>query len=108
MRTFSFYKSLLLAFIVAGTLDIASAILLNRKVPVERILRYIASGVYGKAAFTAGKEMIWYGLLFHYLIAYAWAATWFILYPTFEKFLKNKLVTGMVFGLITWLIMNFW
>ncbi len=107
MRTLSFYRSLFLAFIVAATLDITSAILLNWKVPVERIMRYIASGVFGKAAFTAGKIMIWYGLLFHYLIAYAWAATWFILYPTFQKFLKNKFVTGIVFGLFTWLIMNF-
>ncbi|QQL50631.1 hypothetical protein [Mucilaginibacter ginkgonis] len=119
MRRLNYYRSLFIAFIIAGTLDMLSAILLNVKIKagtsfwlsfhetLVRICRYIASGIYGKAAFFAGNHMIWFGLLFHYLIAYVWVATWFILFPTFKKILKNTVLTGFVFGLFTWLIMNF-
>ena len=66
--------------LLVGTLDIVAAFvdywLATGRGP-EGVLRYVASGAFGSAAFTGGICMIWYGLLFHYMIAAAWTALFF-------------------------------
>src|SRR4051812_34509050 len=60
--------------LLAGTLDICAAFLsayIQRGTPPEMILRGIASAVFGKEAMTGGPIMIFYGLIFHFIIAYS-------------------------------------
>ncbi|HEY2727215.1 MAG TPA: hypothetical protein VGI61_08585, partial [Parafilimonas sp.] len=60
--------------LLAGTLDILAAFadyyIATRRGP-EGVLRFIASGVFGKDAFTGASLMIWLGLFFHFVIAFA-------------------------------------
>ncbi|HUS00663.1 MAG TPA: hypothetical protein VMY77_02995, partial [Chitinophagaceae bacterium] len=66
-------KIILIAWLVAGTLDMLGAILVYsvilQKTTAEKIVRGIASGVFKKQATTGGTEMLCYGVLFHYFIA---------------------------------------
>ncbi|NCD68972.1 hypothetical protein [Mucilaginibacter agri] len=102
------YLTLFLTFLLTATLDAVAAILLNHGVPAERIARYIASGVYGKRAFTVpGPTMIIYGVMFHYMIAYAFTAVWFISYPALKRAGLNKWIIGFGYGVVTWLVMTF-
>ncbi|GAB3936720.1 DUF1440 domain-containing protein [Larkinella terrae] len=100
-------KTILLAGFTAGTLDIIAAIVLlgNRKaVP---ILKYIASGVFGKEAFAGGTEMAVLGLLFHYTIAFSFAIAYFLLFPSLPPLLKkHKLLSGLLYGILVWCVMN--
>lgn len=102
-----FYPTLLLTFLLAGTLDAIAAMAINPNVSPDRIFRFIASGVFGKTAFTAGTHMISLGIIFHYLIAYIFTAIGFILFPRLKRLLRNKLAVALVYGACVWLIMNF-
>ena len=71
-------KVILVAGLVAGTLDILAAFVqtyINTRKGPDIVLKYIASGVFGrKEAFGGGDSMIIWGLLFHFIIAMAFAA----------------------------------
>jgi hypothetical protein len=100
---------ILLAGLLVGTLDIAAASLdyfiATGKNPLA-ILNYVASGVFGKVAFSGGAGMALLGLLFHYLIAFSFTIFFFWLYPLIGFFSRNRVITGVVYGIFTWLIMN--
>ena len=59
--------------IVTGTLDAILALLINFKVPAAIIFKFIASGLFGAAAFSMGNSAVLYGILIHYCIAFVWA-----------------------------------
>ena len=94
---------------MAGTLDISAAIvhylIKTRKNPVT-ILNYIASGLFGKAAFTDNKWMPAIGLTLHYCIAIIFTAFFFLIYPKMKFLSVNIVVSGLVYGIFVWIIMN--
>jgi len=103
-------NALLLAWIIAGTLDISSAIVTfiinNPNASILGLFQFIASGAFGDAAFSGGVPMAIAGLLFHYLIALTWTTIFFLLYPKIKLLSKNKLISGISFGIFVWLVMN--
>jgi hypothetical protein len=76
-------KAIVLAGFTTGTLDILSALtsvwLRNSTTPVT-VLKVVASGVFGIDALSGGAMIAADGLLFHYVIAFSWAALFFMLY----------------------------
>lgn len=106
----SFPGAVLLAGLVTGTLDILSAFvyfsIASHGQPVSRVLVYISSGLFGKAAFNAGPAMIWWGLLFHYLIALVWSFVFFLIYPKLPGLRRQPVATGIIYGLLVWCVMN--
>lgn len=98
------YTVIAFAGLLTGTLDAVAAILSAHKMPAAAVFKFIASGVFGKAAFAGGFEMVVAGIFFHYLIAFSITAVLFVMYPTFISFLKNKYVVAVVFALIAWII----
>lgn len=96
------------AGLLVGTLDIAAAFLLavsNGRDPV-RVLQFIASGVFGVAAFSEG----WYypvaGLIFHYCIAMMWTVSFFFVLGRLGSMRLSRVMTGILLGCICWLTMN--
>lgn len=100
---------ILQAGLIAGTLDILAAFTnayLSSGVSPLAVLRYVASGVFGNTAFSGGMPMAAAGLLIHFLIATAWAALFYLLYPIIRKISTNWIINGLVYGIVVWLIMN--
>jgi len=97
------------AALFVGTLDILAAsvqfYLKTNKGPAP-IFKFIASGIFGKDAFTGGKIMILYGLLFHFLITFVFTIFFFWLCNKFPSILKTKLITGIIYGAFIWIVMN--
>lgn len=95
--------------LLVGTLDMMSVVIKfyieNGTDPIP-LLKYIASGIFGKDAFAGGKLMITWGIVFHYMIAFFFTLVFFLAYPIVIKWLKNKIITGIVYGAVTWIIMN--
>lgn len=95
--------------VLVGTLDILAAAIQhyiktgNGPVPV---LKFIASGVFGPEAFAGGDVMIFYGLLFHYLIAFSFTLFFFVISIIFPAVLKARVLTGIGYGILVWIIMN--
>jgi hypothetical protein len=104
----SFLKAILLAWLIVGTLDITAAIIqtLIKGGNIIKMFQYIASGVFGKASFSGGLPFAFYGLVFHYCIAFGWTALFFLIYPKMRLLSKNKIITGLGYGFFVWLVMN--
>lgn len=99
-------KQILTVALIAGTLDGASAVIFLAKFKFAATFKYIASAVFGKEAFSGGTEMILMGILFHYFIAFCFTLFYAFL-ATKVKFLSaNKVVSGILYGLFVWVVMN--
>jgi uncharacterized membrane protein YagU involved in acid resistance len=103
-------NAILLAGLVAGTLDISIALIqyyMQTGKDPANVLRYIASGVCGNKAFTGGNSMASIGLLLHYIIAFIWTIIFFLIYPKIPALKKNVAATAIGYGLLVGLLMNF-
>lgn len=102
-------RAIITAGLIAGSLDIISACvqfyLKTGKNPV-RVLKFVASGVFGKDALAEGTMYAAWGLLFHYLIAFSFTLFFFWIYPRWKVLSFNKYLTAVGYGLFVWLIMN--
>src|SRR5215218_9257169 len=105
-----FFLKILQAGIVIGTLDIVSAfiyyLIKTGQKNVFNVLKYIASGIFGKEAFSGRNKMIIAGLVLHYVIAFAFTIFFFLLFPKMKALSKNKILTGILYGIFVWMIMN--
>jgi hypothetical protein len=95
--------------LVVGTADILCAcvqtLLAGRS--IISMLQFIASGVFGRTCISGTPDIYAAaGLLFHYIIATSWAALFFLLYPTVSRYIKSKILMGVIYGAFVWLIMN--
>lgn len=99
-----------LAALLVGTLDIAAAsvqyFIKTGNSPVN-VLRYIASGAFGKNAYSGGSAMIAWGLFFHYLIAAVFSFLFFALMIKFPSLLKIKIILAIGFSSFMWAVMRF-
>jgi uncharacterized membrane protein YagU involved in acid resistance len=101
----NFWRTILLAGLLVGSLDIIAAIVnfysKTGKNP-QIVLKYIASAVVGKEAFSGGMEMSALGLAIHFLIAFVWTIIFFIIRPV----TISPIVTGIVYGIFIWALMS--
>jgi uncharacterized membrane protein YagU involved in acid resistance len=95
--------------IVAGLLDATAGVIVYfifKGLNPVQVLQYIASGVFGAAAFQGGLLMAGAGLVFHFIIAFAFAGAFFIVYPRIGLLRKSPVITGLLYGLFMWCFMN--
>jgi uncharacterized membrane protein YagU involved in acid resistance len=105
----SVFSRIIKAGAIVGTLDILCACayyFIRTKNNPLNILKFVASGFFGKEAASGGSVMILSGLIFHYIIAFAFTAFFFLFYPNLKLLSKNKLITGVAYGFFIWSIMN--
>ncbi len=98
------------AGLIVGTLDILSAFIYyfikTGDKNVFTVLKYVASGIFGKEAFSGSNMMIIAGLVLHYSIAFAFTIFFFLLFPKIKAFSKNRILTGILYGIFIWIVMN--
>jgi hypothetical protein len=101
---------ILQAGLIVGTLDILSAFIYyyikSGKTNFLVIFKFIASGIFGKDAGDGGTGMIVAGFILHYAIAFSFTIFFFWLFPKVNVMSKNRIVTGIVYGLFVWTLMN--
>ena len=104
-------KTVLLAWLIAGTLDLSMAIIVwsvvLKKVTATKILQGIASAVFGQDAFSGGWTMIMIGVIFHYIIAFSFALLYFIIFPYIPFLKKQRVISGFLYGIFAWAFMKF-
>jgi hypothetical protein len=98
--------SILLASLIAGTLDGLAAVFILAKGQAAMVFKYIASAVYGKQAFAGGSGMIWTGVALHYLIAAIFTVLFFILYDLMPVIRKRGFLVAVIYGIFVWVVMN--
>lgn len=101
------WKPVLVTTFIAGTLDIGAAFLnawLSNAVTPQQVLAYIASGIWGKAAYTAGPEIVVFGLLFHFMIVFACVICFFWAYPKWSLLRQSTVLSVILIALTAWLV----
>ncbi|MEO5947718.1 MAG: hypothetical protein ABIP79_12950 [Chitinophagaceae bacterium] len=101
------WRAILKTTLIAGTLDIIAACLqayLVKETMPAVVLKFIASGVYGKTAFEGGYEMMAIGLFFHFVIAFACTVIFFFLYPKLNFLKHSILLNSLLIALSAWTV----
>jgi hypothetical protein len=102
-----YYRRMLLAGLVAGTLDIGAACLINHVGPII-ICQAIARGILGKPSFDEGVASAAFGLVLQWLMSILIAACCFFASRRLPRPLKGHWVgTGLLFGVVIFLVMNY-
>ncbi|WP_338870610.1 hypothetical protein WBJ53_23210 [Spirosoma sp. SC4-14] len=103
--------TIFVAGVAAGTLDALGAILIYVVLPgkssVLPIFQFIASGAAGPRAFNGGVPMAFYGLFWHFMIAFIFAAFYYLLATRIRFLISQPTICGIAYGAFVWLVMNF-
>lgn len=95
--------------LIVGTLDGIAAIVMyliqTGKNPLN-VFRFIASGAFGTDALSGGIPMALFGIAFHYIIAFGWTILFFWLASRFAILLQNWIISGILYGIFVWVMMN--
>jgi uncharacterized membrane protein YagU involved in acid resistance len=94
--------------LVAGTLDITENLVFNffRGITPSRVFQYIASGLIGIESFRSGWSSVALGVAIHYVIAFTWTGIFFIAAVNLPPLNRRPILSGVVYGLIVYLVMN--
>jgi uncharacterized membrane protein YagU involved in acid resistance len=101
-------KQILLAGSIVGTADITMASIsayLRTGMTPDKLLKYVASGIFGQEAMKAGFGMAMIGLMTHFTIAFSFTLFFFYIYPKIKK--GNSILLGFVYGAFIWSVMAF-
>lgn len=100
-------RTIFFAGLLVGSFDIIAAFIdfyITTGNGPSGVLRFIASGAFGNKAFTGGTIMIFWGLAFHYLIAYSFTIMFFWLYQKVKHASANPITTVVIYGIFMWVI----
>jgi hypothetical protein len=99
-------RLILITGIIAGTIDIGAACVINAVGPVL-ILKAIASGILGRASFRGGASVAALGLALQWLMASLIAAIYFVAARNVAVLRRNWIVSGFAYGVVVFLVMNY-
>ena len=106
----NYLKITLIAGLIAGTLDIIAACThyyINTGKNPTNVLKYIASAVFGKTQVAAGGSiMIFWGLLFHFIIATSFAGFFVFIYSLWKALSRQIILAGLLYGIFVWAVMS--
>lgn len=99
-------RAILAGGVIAGTIDIEAAALINHVSPVL-IAHYIASGVLGKASFSAGAPAAYLGLILQWGMSVVIASIYWRVTVRMPALRERWWLGGLLAGAVIYLVMNF-
>lgn len=102
------YKTILLAGLIAGVLDLTAALVTGgwRGVNPKRLLQAIASGLLGLDSYTGGLRTAALGVVLHFIIATAAAAFFYLASRKLAFLERQAIVSGLLYGIAVYFFMN--
>jgi uncharacterized membrane protein YagU involved in acid resistance len=99
-------NTILVAGLVSGTVDIGSAALINGLSPAV-ILHAIASGLIGRASFHGGAASALLGVLLQWAMAILIAVIYVAATASLPGMRRRWPLTGLIAGIVIFLVMNY-
>jgi hypothetical protein len=99
-------RAILIGGLVAGTIDIGAAALINSASPVL-IAHYIASGALGRAALSEGAAAAYLGVLLQWAMSVIIAAIYWFVTAGMPRLRERWWLGGLLAGVVIYLVMNF-
>jgi uncharacterized membrane protein YagU involved in acid resistance len=106
IMSFSTSAAILLGGLIAGTLDIGAAALINGRSPLV-ILLVIASGLLGKASFQGGLPAVALGLVLQWLMSLVIAAIYVLVSNRIPVLRRHWIAGGAAYGVGIFVVMNY-
>lgn len=97
---------ILLGGIIAGTVDIGAASLINGAKPT-RILQAIASGLLGKSAFDGNSATVELGLVLQWAMSIVIASIFVVAVQLRPVLRRHWVKAGLAYGVVVFLVMNY-
>ena len=100
----------LVTALIVGTCDITYAIAISyfrSGTSPQRLLQGVASGWFGRAAFDGGWATAAAGLGFHFFIAFTITAIFFFAASKWPALVRQPIVTGPLYGIGVYCVMNY-
>ena len=101
------WKQIFKATLIVGWMDITAASFqawLIKGITPDIVLKYIASGGFGKDSFAGGTGVIVFGLPVHFFIAFACTLVYFLLYPKLKLLRILILLSSLLIALAAWAV----
>lgn len=101
------WKQIFKTTLIAGSLDITAASIqayLTKGLTPDVVLKFIASGVFDKDAYSGGLGYMLFGLMVHLSIVFVIVTTYFYLYPKFNLLHKNILLSAFLVAFTAWIV----
>ena len=100
-------RPILIATLVAGTLDIISAFVFAHLAGMgpDGVLRFVASGPFGDGVREGGAGWALAGLAVHFAIMTCMVAAYMLIAPRFPVLIRHPIPAGLAYGIFLWLIM---
>lgn len=94
---------------IAGVLDITYAIAFSvlRGGTAVQLLQTVASGLLGASSYEGGIATATLGLSLHFLLAFMFAAAFFVIGRRHRILTRHAVAFGVLYGLVVFAIMNF-
>ncbi|MBQ1543445.1 hypothetical protein C5708_05275 [Caulobacter sp. CCUG 60055] len=102
----SILAAILLGGLVAGTIDVGAAALINGA-PVPVILKFIASGLLGKGARGGGADIAVLGLVLQWAMSLVIAAVFVLASLRLPVLRRNWPVWGLAYGVGIYFVMSY-
>src|SRR5215475_13045186 len=106
MRSTSDLTAVLLGGVIAGTVDIGAAALINMVSPLP-VLRFIAGGLLGKAALAGGASIALLGLVLQLAMSLVIAAIYVLASRWLPVLRRLWLASGLAYGVAVFFVMNY-
>jgi hypothetical protein len=100
-------KSILIAWLIAGTLDITGAVIIFSKGHIKVTLQYIASAVLGKDVSMNETGILFLGAGFHYFIALCWTIFYFLIYKIVKFDKLHIILSALLYGTFIYFSMRY-
>jgi uncharacterized membrane protein YagU involved in acid resistance len=107
MKKTALLKSILIAWLIAGTLDITGAIIILSKGNIKGTLQYIASAVLGKNVSIDETGILFFGAGFHYFIALCWTVFYFLVYKIVKFNRLHIVISSLLYGTFIYFSMRY-
>ena len=100
-------RTIVVAWLTAGILDITSAFVIAgiKGTGSTRMLQGIASGLLGKRSFEGGLVTAGLGLAIHFFIAFTAAALFYLISRKFSFLIEHAIASGLLYGIAVYLFM---
>jgi uncharacterized membrane protein YagU involved in acid resistance len=102
----SHWTAILLGGLVAGTIDVGAAALINAANPIL-ILHFIAGGLLGKTALSGGASIALLGLALQWAMSLIIAAIYVVAAHWLPVLRRRWIVGGLAYGVIVFFVMNY-
>jgi hypothetical protein len=99
-------KAILLGGLIAGTIDVGAAALINLLSPVF-ILKVIAGGLLGKPALAGGPAVAFLGLVLQWVMSLLIAAVYVIASRRLPTLRDRWILGGLAYGVGVFFVMNY-